>query len=45
MDRNPLDTATRIAAGNDRTRYDPVAMGLHWLTVFLVLAQFALAET
>jgi cytochrome b561 len=28
-----------------RTRYDPVSLGLHWLTVALVLANFALAET
>jgi cytochrome b561 len=43
--RAAVDTATRIAAGDDRTRYDPVAMSLHWATVFLVLANFALAET
>jgi|GEM_PF-82643 len=36
--------ATRVAAGDDRTRYDGVAMALHWLTVPLVLAQFGLAE-
>ena len=40
-----VSTATRIAAGDDRTRYDGVAMSLHWLTVALVLTQFALAET
>ncbi|MDB5418941.1 MAG: cytochrome [Phenylobacterium sp.] len=48
MDRNVRDAvnvATRIAAGDDRTRYDGVAISLHWLTVFLVLANFALAET
>ena len=43
--RNTDDTATRIAAGDDRSRYDPVAMSLHWATVLLVLANFALAET
>lgn len=38
-------TATRIAAGDDRTLYDPFAIILHWLTVALVLTQFILAET
>jgi cytochrome b561 len=50
MERHPAaasvaDTATRIAAGDDRTRYDAVAITLHWLTVVLVLTQFFLAET
>ena len=40
-----LKTATRIAAGDDRTRYDRFAIALHWLTVALVLTQFVLAET
>lgn len=40
-----LKNATRIAAGDDRTQYDPFAIALHWLTVALVLTQFALAET
>jgi cytochrome b561 len=40
-----LDVATRIAAGDDRTRYDGVAMTLHWATVVLVLIQFGTAET
>ncbi len=39
-----LDTATRIVAGDDRTTYDGVAVTLHWLTVALVLIQFALAQ-
>jgi cytochrome b561 len=39
-----LNAATRIAAGNDRTRYDDFAIALHWLTVLLVLMQFASAE-
>jgi len=43
--RQAVSTATRVAAGDDRTRYDPFAMGLHWTTVFLVLANFLLAET
>lgn len=37
-------TATRIAAGDDRTRYDGLAIALHWLTTLLVLTQFGLAE-
>lgn len=36
---------TGIAAGDDRTIYDPVSIALHWLTAVLVLTQFALAET
>lgn len=36
--------ATRIAAGDDRTRYDSFAIALHWLTVALVLVQFGLGE-
>jgi cytochrome b561 len=40
-----VDTATRIAAGDDRTRYDGFAIALHWITVGLVLTQFVLAET
>ena len=37
-------TATQIAVGDDRTRYDNVAIALHWLTVLLVLMQFALSQ-
>jgi cytochrome b561 len=37
--------ATRIAAGDDGTTYDGVAIALHWATAALVAAQFALAET
>lgn len=40
-----LDVATRVAAGDDRTRYDGFAISLHWLTAALVLAEFVLAET
>jgi cytochrome b561 len=36
-------TATRIVAGDDRTRYDGVSIALHWLTALLVITQFALA--
>lgn len=39
-----FDTATRIAAGDDGTNYDRVAIALHWLTAFLVIANFALAQ-
>ncbi|MGE5563567.1 MAG: cytochrome b [Bacillota bacterium] len=44
-DRNAFDVATRIAAGDDKTDYDNVAISLHWLTALLVVVQFALAET
>jgi cytochrome b561 len=40
-----LDQVTQVAAGDDRTVYDNFAIALHWLTVLLVLSQFALAET
>lgn len=41
---NPAMTATRIAAGDDRTSYDRVSITLHWLTAVLVLAQFILSQ-
>jgi cytochrome b561 len=44
-DLSNLDTATRIAAGDDRTNYDNVAITLHWTTALLVVTQFGLAET
>lgn len=44
-DRTAFDTATRIAAGDDKTNYDNVAITLHWLTALLVVTQFAFAET
>jgi cytochrome b561 len=40
-----FDTATLIAAGDDGTTYDSVAIALHWMTALLVIANFALAET
>lgn len=40
-----FDTATRIVAGDDGTTYDRVAIVLHWVTAFLVVANFALAQT
>jgi cytochrome b561 len=44
-DNNAFDVATRIAAGDDKTNYDNVAISLHWLTALLVVALFGLAET
>ena len=44
-DRTGFDTATRIAAGDDGTNYDRVAIGLHWVTAFLVITNFTLAQT
>lgn len=44
-DRDAFDVATRIAAGDDKTDYDNVAITLHWLTALLVVTQFAVAET
>jgi cytochrome b561 len=41
----PFDSATRIVAGDDGTNYDNVAIALHWATAFLVVANFALAQT
>ena len=43
-DQTSFDTATRIAAGDDGTTYDGVAIALHWTTAFLVIANFALAQ-
>jgi len=44
-DRTGFDVATRIAAGDDGTTYDGVAITLHWATALLVVIQFALGET
>ena len=43
--QSAFDTATRIAAGDDGTNYDNVAVALHWATAALVVVQFALAHT
>ena len=43
--RKALDTATRIAAGDDGTNYDNVAVALHWATAILVVIQFLLGVT
>jgi cytochrome b561 len=40
-----ISTLTQVAAGDDRTVYDNFSIFLHWLTVLLVVSQFALAET
>jgi cytochrome b561 len=40
-----FDIATRIAAGDDGTNYDNVAIALHWMTALLVATNFLLAET
>jgi len=39
-----FDTATRIAAGDDGTNYDAVAIFLHWATALLVVVQFAMVK-
>jgi cytochrome b561 len=39
-DRTSFDTATRVAAGDDGTTYNNVAIFLHWATALLVLVQF-----
>jgi len=39
-DQTSFDTATRIAAGDDGTTYNSVAIALHWTTAGLVLIQF-----
>ena len=38
-------TATRIAAADDGTNYDTIAVTLHWLTAILVIVQFVSAIT
>lgn len=45
VDRTRLDTATRIAAGDEGTNYDNLAVTLHWLTALIVILQFALGQT
>lgn len=44
-DQTSFDTATRIAAGDDGSTYDGVAIALHWATAFLVFANFILSQT
>jgi cytochrome b561 len=40
-----FDTATLIAAGDDGTSYDGIAIALHWATAVLAFANFLLAQT
>jgi cytochrome b561 len=40
-----VNEATRVAATATRTRYDATSIALHWITVALVLFNFASAET
>ena len=42
---DPVNAATRVIAGHDRTRYDSFAIFLHWTTFALVLALFGLSQT
>lgn len=44
-ERTSFDAATRVAAGDDGTTYDGVAIFLHWTTAALVLIQFLSAFT
>src|SRR6476646_1364751 len=44
-DQTSFDTVTRIAAGDDGTNYDPVAIWLHWTMALLVIFQCAAAIT
>ena len=44
-DTSSFDRLTRVAAGDDGTTYDGVAIALHWATAFLVFANFVLAQT
>jgi cytochrome b561 len=40
---DPASEALRVAAGDDRTHYDPFAIALHWTTATLVFGLFLLA--
>jgi len=44
-DRTAFDKATRVAAADDGTNYDNVAISLHWATAALVLFQFLTSFT
>lgn len=44
-DRSFLARATRVAAADDGTDYDKVAISLHWATALLVIVQFVFAIT
>ena len=44
MSEQLVSDATRIAAGDDRVRYDDAAMALHWATAVLVVALWLMAQ-
>jgi cytochrome b561 len=44
FEEHHMSEQVKLSAADSRTHYDPVAMGLHWLTVALVLLQFGSAE-
>jgi cytochrome b561 len=44
-DRDALDRATRVAAGDTGKNYDNVAITFHWLTALLVIVLFGLGQT
>lgn len=44
-DQTKFDTATRIAASDDGTNYESMAIGLHWTVAALVVVQFLTAFT
>lgn len=44
-DQTSFDTATRVAAGDDGTTYDRVAIALHWATALPVIVLFGMAIT
>jgi cytochrome b561 len=44
-DQTSFDVATRVAAGDDGSTYDGVAIALHWTTAALVVLQFVLGQT
>lgn len=39
-----VDEVARIVAGDDGTRYDPVAISLHWITAAIVVLQFGTSQ-
>lgn len=43
-DESGFGAATRVLAGDDGTKYDGVAIALHWATAVLVVVQMALAQ-
>lgn len=41
----PVQTTTRVIAGDDGTNYDGIAITLHWVTALLVVVQFVMAKS